>query len=75
MPNIIRPSSSAWPKTLVPPFFDRFSPFLTVFSLGPNRNSPEKSRARPFSRTVAADRKRRKRWKRRRPILAQVFAT
>jgi hypothetical protein len=25
-------------KILVPPFFDRFSPFLTVFPTAPNRN-------------------------------------
>jgi hypothetical protein len=29
-----RRDSGAWAKILVPPFFDRFSPFLTVFPAG-----------------------------------------
>jgi hypothetical protein len=39
-------------KILVPPFFDRFSPFSTVFPADPNRDSPEESGARPFSPVV-----------------------
>src|SRR5260370_42603287 len=35
-------------KTPVPPFFDRFPPFSTVFPLAPNRKSLGESRLRPF---------------------------
>src|SRR5438445_10466082 len=46
---------SAWraaaknPKTLVPPFFDRFSPFSTGFPPGLRRDSFDESRVGPFS--------------------------
>src|SRR5690242_2558683 len=51
-------------KALVAPFFDRFSPFSTVFPGGLDRNLFDDSRVRPFSTGRAAVRKRRKRRKR-----------
>src|SRR5258708_18272303 len=40
-------------KTLVPPFFDRFSPFLTVFPAAADRDPGGDSRVQPFSARLA----------------------
>src|SRR5262245_11203468 len=57
-----RGSTGGRTKTLVPPFFDRFSPFSTVFPGGPDRNLFDDSGVRPFFASRAAVRKR---WNRR----------
>ena len=45
-------------KTVVSPFFDRFSPFSTVFPSGLNRDSFDQSGVAPFSGLFGAVKKR-----------------
>jgi len=52
-------------KSLVPPFFDHFSPFSTIYPADLNRDSPQDSKHRAISDRRAAIKKW---WKWRRPL-------
>jgi hypothetical protein len=68
MPNIVHPPANDIPpagkagakerESFAPPFFDRLSPFLTVFPGRPKRDFLEESGTRPFFAGRAAVRKR-----------------